>query len=107
MSVFLRSSGREAAGPPTGGSRCRFMAAPVLAARALSEAMIDKSRPRLLFFYSPRSGRCRRAESFLAEVLQQRRNHDTFVITRVAVETHPELVQRLRIETVPTFLVVD
>lgn len=68
--------------------------------------MIEKARPRLLFFYSPRSGACRRSESLLAEVLQCRRNHDTFVLTRVAVEAHPELVERLDIEKVPTFLVV-
>jgi|SRR5579862_2154347 len=68
--------------------------------------MTEKPRPRLLFFYSPRSGACRRTESLLAEVLQWRRNHDTFDVTRVAVEAHPELVERLRIEKVPTFLVV-
>ena len=32
----------------------------------------------LLFFTSQTNGRCRRAEGFLAQVLQRRHNHDTF-----------------------------
>ena len=40
-------------------------------------------KPQLVFFYSKASGRCRRVEAFLAQVLQARRNHDTFVLHRV------------------------
>jgi len=68
---------------------------------------MQQQKPRLLYFHSPRSGRCRRTDGYLAQVLQQRRNHDTFVVTRVSVEEHPDLAKRLRVETVPTFLVVD
>jgi thioredoxin-like negative regulator of GroEL len=68
---------------------------------------MQQQRPRLLYFHSPRSGRCRRTDGYLAQVLQHRHNHDTFHVTRVPVEAHPELVKRLRVETVPTFLVVD
>ena len=48
------------------------------------------ARPRLVFFYSPVSGRCRRAEGFLAQVLQRRHNHETFDLHRVSVDTRPD-----------------
>ncbi|MGH2973091.1 MAG: thioredoxin family protein [Gaiellaceae bacterium] len=64
-------------------------------------------RPRLVFFYSPSSGRCRRAEGFLAQVLQRRHNHDTFDLHRVSVETRPDLAERFKIETLPTIVVVE
>ena len=64
-------------------------------------------RPRLIFFYSPLSGRCRRVEGFIAQVLQRRRNHDTFELVRVSVERRPDLAQKFRVERVPTICVVD
>jgi thioredoxin-like negative regulator of GroEL len=64
-------------------------------------------RPRLVFFYSKQSGRCRRAEGFLAQVLQRRRNHETFTLYRVDAGERPELARRLRVEGVPTLVVVD
>jgi thioredoxin-like negative regulator of GroEL len=64
-------------------------------------------RPRLVFFYSPVSGRCRRAEGFLAQVLQRRHNHDTFELTRVSVDARPDLAERFKIESVPTIVVVE
>jgi thioredoxin-like negative regulator of GroEL len=65
------------------------------------------ARPKLIFFYSPLSGRCRRSEGFLAQVLQRRHNHDTFELIRVPVDRRPDLVERLRVDAVPTFLVVE
>jgi hypothetical protein len=44
------------------------------------------SAPQLVFFYSPRSGQSRRADGFLAQVLQRRHNHETFTLVRVDVE---------------------
>lgn len=73
----------------------------------LPQAARAPSRPRLVFFYSPRSGRCRRAEGFLAQVLQRRHNHDTFELLRVSVDQRPDLAERFRIESVPTIVVVD
>jgi thioredoxin-like negative regulator of GroEL len=64
-------------------------------------------KPRLVFFYSPKSGRCRRAEGFLAQVLQRRHNHETFDLVRVSVDSRPDLAERFRIENVPTIVVVD
>jgi thioredoxin-like negative regulator of GroEL len=60
-----------------------------------------------VFFYSPQSGRCRRAEGFLAQVLQRRHNHETFDLVRVSVDRRPDLAERFRIEGVPTIVVVD
>ncbi|HZT15489.1 MAG TPA: thioredoxin family protein [Gaiellaceae bacterium] len=65
------------------------------------------AKPKLIFFYSPLSGRCRRAEGFLAQVLQRRHNHETFDLVRVSVEKRPDLAQRFRIEALPTLLVVE
>lgn len=64
-------------------------------------------RPRLVFFYSSVSGRCRRAEGFLAQVLQRRHNHDTFALHRVSVDKHPEVATRFKVNAVPSILVVD
>jgi thioredoxin-like negative regulator of GroEL len=64
-------------------------------------------RPILAFFYSEVSGRCRRTESFLAQVLQRRGNHDTFRLYRVPVETRPDLHEQLGVEQVPTLAVIE
>ena len=64
-------------------------------------------KPRLVFFYSPLSGRCRRVEGFIAQVLQRRRNHETFDLVRVSVEDRPDLAERFGVETLPTLCVVE
>ena len=63
-------------------------------------------RPRLVFFFSPQSGRCRRVEGFIAQVLQRRRNHDTFELVRVPVDQRPDLAEKFRIAEVPTICIV-
>ena len=60
-----------------------------------------------MFFYSQTSGACRRAESFLAQVLQRRRNHDTFKLYRVDEQERPDLLERFRVKTLPTLVVVE
>ncbi len=40
-------------------------------------------------------------------MLQRRRNHGTFTVVQVAQEERPDLVERFRIETVPTLVVVE
>ena len=67
----------------------------------------DGERPLLLFFYDERCGRSRRVDGFLAHVLQHRRNHDAFRLHRVEVSARPDLVERLRVDEVPSLLVVD
>jgi thioredoxin-like negative regulator of GroEL len=64
-------------------------------------------KPRLVFFYSSESGRCRRVEGFLAQVLQQRKNHETFQLYRVDREERPDLAERFNVARVPTLYVVE
>jgi thioredoxin-like negative regulator of GroEL len=64
-------------------------------------------RPRLLFFYSPVSGRCRRTEAYIAQVLQRRHNHETFDLYRIPVDRRPDLAERFRVDAVPAILVVE
>lgn len=64
-------------------------------------------RPQLVFFFSPQSGRCRRVEGFIAQVLQRRRNHDTFELVRVPVDTRPDLAEKFGIDAVPAICVVQ
>ena len=64
-------------------------------------------KPVLIFFYSDTSGRCRRAEGFLAQVLQRRHNHDTFLVRRVSSDSRRDLVKRFGVDRVPTLVVAD
>ena len=68
---------------------------------------VTETKPRLIFFHAKSSGRCRRVEGFLAQVLQRRRNHDTFRLYRVAEEERPDLLERFGVEELPTLVVVD
>jgi thioredoxin-like negative regulator of GroEL len=71
------------------------------------EAVKLQGKPGLVFFYSSRSGSCRRTEGFLAQVLQRRRNHGTFRLYRVEQEARPDLIERFRVERMPTIVVVE
>ena len=64
------------------------------------------AKPSLLFFHSEASGRCRRVEGFMAQVLQRRSNHDTFKVVHIDADQQSELVERFRIESIPTLVVV-
>jgi hypothetical protein len=46
-------------------------------------------------------------EGFIAQVLQRRRNHDTFELVRVPVDRRPDLAEKFGVEQVPTICVVD
>jgi len=63
--------------------------------------------PTLVYFYSASSGRCRRVDGFLAQVLQHRRNHDSFKVVRVSVDERSSLAELFGIKTVPTLCVVE
>lgn len=65
------------------------------------------AKPGLVFFSSRVSGRCRRVEGFLAQVLQRRHNHETFRLFRVVQEERPDLVERFRVAAVPTLVVLE
>ena len=74
---------------------------------AVATPALERQAPRLVFFHSAQSGHCRRVEGFLAQVLQRRRNHGTFNVVRVAGEERPDLLERFKIQTLPTLIVVE
>ena len=65
------------------------------------------TKPGLVFFHSTQSGRCRRVEGYIAQVLQRRRNHETFRYYAVAREQRPDLVDKFGITLMPTLVVVE
>jgi thioredoxin 2 len=62
-------------------------------------------RPLLLFFTSERSGPGRRMESLLAHLARKERAR--LRISRVYVESAPELVSRLGVSEVPSLVLLD
>ena len=62
---------------------------------------------KLVYFYLPTSGRSRRTDAWLAQVLQRRHNHDTFEVLRVNAARHPDLLAKFQVATTPTLLVID
>jgi hypothetical protein len=67
-------------------------------------AAIEK--PRLVFFHARASGRARRIDGYIANVLQRRQNHETFRLQRVVVEDHPDLAARFGVVG-PTLFVIE
>ena len=65
------------------------------------------TRPLLILFTSQTEGHSRRTEGYLAQVLQRRRNHETFAVRTIAREKRPDLLQRFRVEQTPTLVVVE
>jgi thioredoxin-like negative regulator of GroEL len=76
-------------------------------AQQAAQARVAEAKPRLVFFHSSLSGNCRRVEGFLAQVLQRRRNHETFRLYNVACEERPDLLERFGVATLPTLVVVE
>jgi thioredoxin-like negative regulator of GroEL len=66
-----------------------------------------EAKPMLVFVHAPQNGRCRRAEGYLAQVLQRRRNHETFRLQRLNADARPDLADRFRIDRLPTLLVIE
>ena len=69
--------------------------------------MSPPERPLLVFFRSATSGRSRRIEPFLAQILQRRHNHDTFRLLHVDAHAHPGLLERFRVAEPPALVVVE
>jgi thioredoxin-like negative regulator of GroEL len=80
-------------------------AAPTTRRAEIDSGRVD-TRPSLLFFFSTTSGPSRRADGFLAQVLQRRGNHSSFRLVRIDAEQHPDLVERLQVTEIPTLLVL-
>jgi thioredoxin-like negative regulator of GroEL len=77
------------------------------AARREAVDTAGAARPRLLFFFSSTSGRSRRVEGFLAQVLQKRKNHDTFEIVRVDVGERSDVAERLLVTGTTELIVFE
>jgi thioredoxin-like negative regulator of GroEL len=60
-----------------------------------------------VYFHSSRSGKCRRIEGYIAQVLQHRKNHDTFRYFAVAEEDRPDLLAKFGVEVTPTIVVLE
>jgi thioredoxin-like negative regulator of GroEL len=82
-------------------------AAPTAEFRPATPTFERTAKPKLVFFHSALSGHCRRVEGFLAQVLQRRRNHDTFRVYRVEESHRPDLVERFGVDCMPTLVVVE
>ena len=80
---------------------------PSSSTKRLAETKTGTARPLLCFVYSPTSGPSRRAEGFLAQVLQRRKNHQTFALQRINCAERPDLAKKLGAETVPSLVVVE
>ncbi len=70
-------------------------------------ARLDDCRPLLCFVYSSTSGPSRRAEGFLAQVLQRRQNHSAFALKRIDCLERPDLAEKLGATEVPALIVVE
>src|SRR6266516_4699910 len=70
-------------------------------------ASVATRRPRLVFFHSRASGRARRIDGYVANVLQRRRNHETFLLQRVILEEHPDLAERFGVDGTSTLFVIE
>jgi thioredoxin-like negative regulator of GroEL len=75
--------------------------------RAKAPVGSPPKRPRLVFFHARASGRARRIDGYVANVLQRRQNHQTFLLQRVIVEDHPELAARFGVDGLPTLFVIE
>jgi thioredoxin-like negative regulator of GroEL len=68
--------------------------------------VLQSERPKLVFVYSGRQGRSRQVDGYVAQILQRRRNHDTFELVRIDVDERPDVAERLHVTSVPTLLVI-
>lgn len=75
--------------------------------RRAGAASASTARPRLVFFFARNSGRSRRVEGYLSQVLQRRHNHESFELLHVDVQEHADLAERFLIDDVPTIVVVE
>jgi thioredoxin-like negative regulator of GroEL len=72
-----------------------------------AESARQDARIRLVFFTDRDSGECRRAEGWIAQVLQHRRNHLKVKLVTVDRASRPDLVERFAVDQFPTLVVVD
>ena len=66
--------------------------------------MSSSPLPMLLFFTAPTSGPARRMESLLAHLARKERTR--LRVSRIDVETSPELAEKLKVADVPTLVLL-
>jgi thioredoxin 1 len=66
--------------------------------------MDGENRPLLVFFTSARSGPARRMESLVAHIARKER--ERLRVIQVDVDGAPQLAEKLRVEDVPTLVLV-
>ncbi len=64
----------------------------------------DPNAPMLLFFTAPTSGPARRMESLLAHLARKERSR--LRVSRIDIETRPEIAEKLGVTEVPTLVLV-
>ena len=65
---------------------------------------VSEPAPLLLFFTDPTSGPARRMESLLAHLARKER--DRLDVKRIDVEKRPEAAAKMKVEVVPTLLLI-
>jgi thioredoxin 1 len=65
---------------------------------------VSDAIPLLLFFTDPTSGPARRMESLLAHLARKER--DRLRVTRIDIEKRPEVAAKMKVEVVPTLLLI-
>lgn len=75
--------------------------------RVKADQQTRTARPRLVFFHSRVSGPARRIDGYIANLLQRRQNHTTFLVQQVVVEDHPALAERFGVGDIPTLFVIE
>lgn len=61
--------------------------------------------PLLAFFFSERSGPARRMESLIAHLARKERSR--LRVTRIDIDRHPEVAERLGVSVVPSLVLVQ
>ena len=67
-------------------------------------SQMGNETPLLVFFTDPRSGPARRMESLLAHLARKERGR--LRLRRIEVDDNPQLTRRLRVDTVPSLLLI-
>ncbi len=65
---------------------------------------MSQNRPLLVFFTSRRSGPARRMESLLAHIARKERDH--LDVKRVDADERPDLLEKFRVDEVPSLALV-
>lgn len=103
----VANHGRLDGAPPSCEATTRYTDATRPGSHATDRPAGTDARPRLLFFTTSTSGPCRKAESWIAQILQHRRNHRKVRLVTINVDSSPKLKERFGVERLPTLVLVE